>query len=65
MRADSALSLMRPAAEWREGCGKTAAANQSFELISIKLKDLPVILANLSVLRNRCDELVTKWRHRH
>jgi hypothetical protein len=53
------------AAEWREGCGKTAAGNQSFELISIKLKYLHVILANLSVLRNRCGELAAKRGHRN
>jgi hypothetical protein len=52
------------AAEWREGCGKTAAGGQVFELISIKLKYLHVILANLSVLRNRCGEPGAKSRHR-
>jgi hypothetical protein len=39
------------AAEWREGCGKTAAGNQSFDLISIKLKYLPLMFVHVSVLR--------------
>jgi hypothetical protein len=44
------------AAEWWEGKGKSEAENRVFRLISIKLKYLHVILANLSVLRRRCDE---------
>lgn len=36
-----------------------------FDLISFKLKHLHVMLADLSVLRNRCDELAAKSGHRH
>ena len=50
-------------AEWWEGNGKTAAGARLFQLISIKLKYLHVILANLSVLRQRCDEPRAKWGH--
>jgi hypothetical protein len=35
-----------------------------FGLISIPLKHLWIVLANLSALRQRCDEPRAKWRHR-
>jgi hypothetical protein len=50
------------AAEW---WGKTGAGRRLFDLISIKLKYLHVIVANLSVLRKRCDELVAKFGYRN
>jgi hypothetical protein len=53
----------------RPNGGKAAAKlrreTRVFELISIKLKYLHVILANLSVLRNRCGELAAKRGHRN
>jgi hypothetical protein len=39
---------------------QTAADAMLFQLISIKLKYLHVIHANLSFLRKRCDELAAK-----
>jgi hypothetical protein len=55
------------AAEWRAGNGKTAARNQafrpSFQQAQILTCHVHVILANVSVLRNRCDELAAKRGH--
>jgi hypothetical protein len=61
MPADCAISLMR----WRPNGGKaTAKLRQEikvFDRVSSKLKYLHVMLANLSVLRQRCDEPRAKW----
>jgi hypothetical protein len=48
------------AAEWRAGKGKTAAGNQVFRPSFQQAQVLTVILANLRVLRQRCDEPAAK-----
>jgi hypothetical protein len=65
MCADSAISLMRMRSNGGRAAAKLRRDAGLFELISIKLKYLHVILADLSVLRNRCDELAAKWGHRN
>jgi hypothetical protein len=65
MRADSAISLTRLRPNGGKAAAKLRREARLFELISIKLKYLHVILANLSVLRNRCGELAAKRGHRN
>jgi hypothetical protein len=60
MRADCAISLTRLRPNGGKARAKLRRDAGLFELISIKLKYLHLILANLSVLRKRCDELAAK-----
>jgi hypothetical protein len=48
-----------------QAAAKLRRETRLFELISIKLNYLHVMLANLSVLRQRCDEPKAKWGHRN
>jgi hypothetical protein len=65
MRANRAISLMRLRPNGGKAAAKPGGETGLFGLISIRLKYLLVILANLSVLRNRCDELAAKFGHRN
>jgi hypothetical protein len=56
MPVDCAISLMRLRPNGGKARAKARQESRLFDLISIKLKYLHVILANLSVLRQRCDE---------
>ena len=47
-----------------QATAKRRQQSRFFSLISIKLKHLHVMFANLSGLRQRCDEPGAKWRHR-
>jgi hypothetical protein len=51
------------AAEWRQAMAKPRQQTRLFELISIKLKYLQIMLTDLSGLRRRCDEPRAKSRH--
>jgi hypothetical protein len=53
------------AAESRSATAKPRQQIRLFDLISIKLKYLHVMLANLSGLRQRCGEPAAKSRHRN
>jgi hypothetical protein len=48
-----------------QATAKLRQETRLFDLISIKLKYLHVMFANLSVLRQRCGEPRAKWRHRN
>jgi hypothetical protein len=63
MRVDHAISLTRLGPNGGQATAKRRQETRLFDLIPIKLKYLHVILANLSVLRQRCDEPRAKWRH--
>jgi hypothetical protein len=60
MPVDCAISLMRMRPNGGKARAKLRRDARLFELISIKLKYLHVILASLSALRKRCDELAAK-----
>jgi hypothetical protein len=60
MRADRAIPLMRLRPNGGKATAKLRREARLFELISIKLKYLQVILASLSVLRKRCGEPAAK-----
>jgi hypothetical protein len=63
MRVDCAISLMRMRPNGGKATAKLRRDAKLFELISIKLKHLHLIRGNLSVVRNRCDELAAKSGH--
>jgi hypothetical protein len=65
MPADRAISLMRLRPNGGQATAKLRQETRLFNLISFKLKHLHVMFANLSGLRQRCDEPKAKWRHRH
>jgi hypothetical protein len=65
MRADFAISLTRLRPNRGRATANLRQETRFFSLISIKLKHLHVVFANLNVLRRRCDEPWAKWRHRH
>jgi hypothetical protein len=46
-----------------QATAKLRREGRLFDRVSSKLKYLHVILADLSVLRKRCDELAAKWWH--
>jgi hypothetical protein len=64
MPGDYAISLTRLRPNGGHATAKLRREARLFDLISIKLKYLHVMLANLSVLRRRCDEPKAKWGHR-
>jgi hypothetical protein len=65
MRADRAISLTRLGPNRDQARAKPRQVTEFFSLISIKLKYLHLMFANLNGLRQRCDEPRAKSRHRH
>jgi hypothetical protein len=64
MRADSAISLTGLGRNGDQARAKRRQKARLFGLISSKFNCLHVAFANLSGLRQRCDEPRAKWRHR-
>jgi hypothetical protein len=63
MPADRAISLMRLRPNGGQAAAKSGQETELFDLISIRLKHLYVVPANLSGLRRRCDEPEANWWH--
>jgi hypothetical protein len=64
MRDDCAISLTRLRPNGGQATAKLRQETRLFDRACSKLKYLHVIFANLSALRQRCDEPRAKWRHR-